>query len=240
VARAKVNVTAAVSREDERNKLHETLSAWRLTTGEFGVDPKMSLSYAIGFGLQENTRPGTGAAKPFDKNATAFRSSGGELRWDVSQKDAGYFTVAAPRTKLFTGFVRGRTFDLGNVTLKIGPTRLDWATVSLVCIDGEGFDKPGRILVAATGLVQNTGANLQQLGGNNVTLGNKWGSEPILCEGVPAEIVLPVAAKRVQFFPLDESGNRRDPIPVAARDGKTLLQLGPQHKTVWYEVEVGK
>jgi hypothetical protein len=44
----------------------------------------------------------------------------------------------------------------------------------------------------------------------------------------------------VQFFPLDESGNRRDPIPVAARDGKTLLQLGPQHKTVWYEVEVAK
>jgi hypothetical protein len=240
VARAKVNEAALMSRDGERKKLHDTLSAWRLTTSEFGVDPKMSLSYAIGLGLQENTRPGTGATKPFDKNATAFRSHSGEIRWDVSHKDAGFFTVAAPRSKLFTGFVRGRTFDLGNVTLKIGPTRLDWATVSLVCIDGEGFDRPGRILIAATGLVQNTGANLQQLGGNNVTLGNKWGSEPILCEGVPAEITLPVAAARVKLYPLDESGNRREAVPVSARDGKAVVQVGPQHKTVWYEVEVGK
>jgi hypothetical protein len=60
----------------------------------------------------------------------------------------------------------------------------------------------------------------------------------VLCEGIPAEILLPVAADRVRFYPLDESGERRKAVPVEASAGKTQLRLGPQHRTVWYEVEV--
>jgi hypothetical protein len=37
---------------------------------------------------------------------------------------------------------------------------------------------------------------------------------------------------------LDESGNRRAEIPVAADNGRAQIELGPQHKTVWYEVEI--
>ena len=167
-----------------------------------------------------------------------FVSDTGQLRWNLSEPGAGYFTVDTPRSKLFTGFVRGRTFQLGNVTLKIGPTRLDWATVSLVAVDGKGFDRPGRILIAATGLVQNTGATLRKLDGDKVTLDDQWGKAPLLCEGVPAQLTLPVAASRVQVYPLDESGNRRKAIPVTSRDGQALVTLAPQCKTVWYEVEI--
>jgi hypothetical protein len=108
----------------------------------------------------------------------------------------------------------------------------------MVCVDGEGFDQPGRVLIAATGWVQNTGAELKDLGGDRVTLGNRWGREPILCEGVPAEITLPVDARRVRFWPLDESGRRRDAVPVAGAGGKTVLRLAPRHKTIWYEAEI--
>jgi hypothetical protein len=137
------------------------------------------------------------------------------------------------------------------VRLTIGKTRLDWATVSLVALDGAGFDRPGRILIAATGLAQNEGAHLERLGGDTVTLGNRWGAAPVLCEGIPAEIVLPVPAARVSFYPLDEAGNRREAIAVqpsrlpeqAGRPhrnaaAKAVLALGPEHKTLWYEVEV--
>jgi len=92
--------------------------------------------------------------------------------------------------------------------------------------------------VAATGWAQNQGAELRQLEGENVTLGDRWGTEPVLCEGVPAEIALPVKVDRVKLYPLDESGNRREAVAAAGRNGQTLLKLGPQHKTVWYEVEV--
>ena len=64
------------------------------------------------------------------------------------------------------------------------------------------------------------------------------GQRPELCEAVAAEIVLPVAADRVRFYPLDESGQHRAAATVEASGSKTLLRLGPPHQTVWYEVEI--
>ena len=77
---------------------------------------------------------GSTAASDTAKDPKVSVSDTGQLRWDVSQQGAGYFIADTPRTKLFTGLVRGRTFPLGKLTLKIGKTRLDWATVSMVCI----------------------------------------------------------------------------------------------------------
>lgn len=170
---------------------------------------------------------------------TTFVSDTGQLRWDMTVPNAGYFAVDTPRSKLFTGFVRGRTFRLGEVELRIGRTRLDWATVSMTVLEGESFRGPGRILVAATGWVQNTGAVLKELGERQVTLGKQWGQEPVLCEGIPAELVIPASPDRVKFYALDESGRRGQPIPVEkSPTGEALLRLGPQYKTLWYEVQI--
>ena len=257
VARARETLLAPLPAEAEQRQLRQSQSAWTLSTGQFGVEPNASLVHAIGLDLgakqdkQPDPQPGKqlpsppksakkpkSPDKPAGAKPSAFVSDTGQLRWDAAQSEAGYFTVDAPRTKLFTGFVRGRTFRLGDVELRIGPTRLDWATVSLVALDGEGFDRPGRVLVAATGWVQNTGARLEELGGQRVTLGNRWGKEPILCEGIPAEIVLPVPPDRVTIYPLDPAGSRGRPIPPGVRDGRAAVPLGPQHKTLWYELVI--
>jgi hypothetical protein len=235
VAPAKQVLTAGLTAKREREKLHETLSAWDLTAGNLGLDPRWSLRHGIALDLKDPAAP---EDREIPDDVTVWHSDTGQLRWDVSQPGAGFFVADTPRTKLFTGFVAGRTFQLGDVELKIGPTRLDWATISLVAVDGEGFDRPGRILVTATGWVQNEGMELEELGGDRVTLGRNWGREPVLCEGVPAEIVLPVAAERVRFYPLDESGNRRPVVSSSGRDGSTTVVLDPAHKTVWYEVEI--
>ena len=243
VAPATRTILAPVPPAVERRKLHETQSAWTLTTGAFGVDPSEALLHAIGLDLRGRDRKEPiGTQTPAKKGAakrTSYASDTGQLRWDLSQPGGGYFIADAPRSKLFTGFVRGREFKLGDVTLRIGPTRLDWATVSMVALDGESVGaKPGRVLIAATGAVQNTGATLEDLGDNRVTLRNRWGTEPILCEGIPATIELPVAADRVRLYPLDDAGNRRGAIPVSSEGGRAKLELGPKHKTLWYEVEV--
>jgi len=229
---------AHLPRARERDELRRALSAWNLKASALGLDPRHALLAGVGLNIADTPAPPV-KPPPLDRDQRVFVSDTGEVRWDVSEKGAGYFTVSAPRVKVFTGFVRGRTFDLGNgVSLAIGKTALDWATVTMTCIDGDGFDRPGRILVAATGDVHNKGARLRDLGGNRVTLGAQWGGEPVMCEGVPAEIVLPVAPDRVKLYPLDESGNRRGAAPVGAREGRALLKLGPEHKTIWYEVEI--
>ena len=230
-------LSVPLSHKTERDILHQTQSPWNLTAEHLGVDPRHSLLHAVALDSGKEEYSAQPAAQPTLADGTdRLVSDTGQLRWDVSQKGAGYFIADTPRTKLFTGFVRGRTFQLGDVKLTIGPTRLDWATVSMVCIDGEGFGKTGRVLVAATGWTQNSGAKFEELGGDRVTLRRQWGEEPILCEGIPADIVLPVAADRVQVYALDESGNRRNAVPVTSADGKAQLTLTPQHETVWYEV----
>ena len=132
---------------------------------------------------------------------TVFVSDTGQLRWDVSEKDKGYFTVSAPRTKLFTGFVAGRTFDLGNVKLRIGHTRLDWATISMTRLDEGGFASPGRILIAATGYIQNTGRTPDTVSEDMITYGRDWGKPPILCEGIPMQIASPQRRQDGQRLP---------------------------------------
>ncbi len=238
VAPAAETIAVPVGRDTERQQLYRTLSPWTITAGHFGARTRDSLRHQLVMDLSGEAEPGEPDAGPAADEADVFLSDTGQLRWDVSRAGAGYFTVDSPRTKLFTGFVAGRTFELGDVRLAIGPTRLDWATVSMTVIQGEGFDKPGRLLIAATGLVQNRGAELESLGGDRVTLGTRWGSPPILCEGIPAEIALPLSADRVRFYPLDPAGNRREAIEVESRDGQTILPLGPQHRTLWYEVQV--
>ena len=94
---------------------------WRLNAGEFGVDVNQSLLHGLAMDLgRKNPSVRAVEPTPITKGTVRFVSDTGELCWDVSQPGAGYFTVNTPRTKLFTGFVRGRSFELGGVELKIG------------------------------------------------------------------------------------------------------------------------
>ena len=235
MAPAKTTVLAPLSRQAEMDKLHETLSPHSLNTSECGLDARLPLLHAVALDLSGRAKVGEATDLASVKT---FVSDTGQMRWDVSQPGAGFFTVDTPHTKVFSGFVGGRTFALGNVKLEIGKTQLDWATVSIVSIDRTALDRPGRLLVAATGAMQNTGAQLEQLGGTRVTLRSRWGTEPVVCEGIPARITLPLDAGRATCHALDESGNRGEAVAVGQEDGKALLEIGPRYKTVWYEVEI--
>ncbi|WP_165233688.1 carbohydrate binding domain-containing protein [Aquisphaera insulae] len=236
VAPATRLVTAPAARDAEQTQLRQSVNAWGLTTGAFGVDPRWSLIHAIG--LDVSAKVTTGGPGPLPAGGVHV-SDTGELRWDVTERGAGTFTASTPRTRLFTGFVRGREFDLGGVRLRIGKTSRDWATITMTAIDGPGFDRPGRILIAATGGVQNTGARLRKLDGTKITLDDHWGEPPVLCEGIPAEIELPVSSNRLVAYPLDQAGNRRaTKVKVQARGDHAVVAIGPEHRTLWYEFVV--
>lgn len=224
------------SGDTERALFHEQRNPWALTARELLDDVQYPLLHGTSLDVTSSAK---GVAFDDGRKALAagrFVSDTGQICWDIGRKDAGYYTVDSPRSKLFTGFTDGRDFSLGNVGLKIGQTRLGWATVSMTVVDGQGFDKPGRILVAATGLVQNQDAKLEHLEGRRVTLRDRWGNAPVLCEGIAGSITLPPSPHAVKCYPLDERGNRREAIPVARHDGRSQIELSPKHKTVWYEL----
>ena len=175
-----------------------------------------------------------------DKDQKVFTSDTGEIVLDVSTPGAGVWTVNTPNTKVFSGFPKGRTFDLGGVKLAIGETKLGWATVSLTSHDATGFgenDRPARILLAATGLCHNGGAKFTHDDDFIYCRGKDWGNGKTVNEGIPATVTLPSKASATKCWALDERGERKAPVPVTAdANGQAVVKIGPEYQTVWYEI----
>ena len=246
VREAGKNIVAAIDYDTDFARLVEGKTLLH-TVGiaNAGLAPGLGLIHQTAIDLDGG--PGTDPATIDQKAAEApvVVSDTGQLTWNREDPEAGYFTVNTPDTKLFTGFPRGRTMDLGDVSLKVGPTRLDWATISLVSrFAGGGFggnDKPASILLAATGLTQNTGMELEQLEEKFVTARNgDWGRAPVLTEGIPAEIELPAPVSRTRCFALNPNGERLKEVPVEETPSGSRIVIGPQYQTIWYEIEIGE
>ncbi|HEY3365428.1 MAG TPA: cellulase family glycosylhydrolase [Symbiobacteriaceae bacterium] len=199
-----------------------------VSAAEAGAAPELVLTrrLAVDYGGS-----GGGAAPP-NPAGPVYQSDTGELRWDRSDPARAFATVVTPRSKAATGFVAGRTVALGDVTLQVGTTRQDWATVTLTDM------LPGRLLITATGYVENQGMQLRTLEAGRVTVGDQWGSGPPMVEGVTAEIRLPPPPSRVRAWALDAAGRRGAALPVVADGQGSRLCLGPNYKTLWYEVAI--
>ncbi len=176
-------------------------------------------------------------------------SNGGQLTWNWQEKGAGYFKVDTRNTKVFTGFVKGRSFEYEGLTITPGKTILDWMTLSLTNTNPSSAAQKGRVqkgtyLLAATGRVHNTDAVIVDLGNNSriscaAENGGNVGHAPILCEGVPATLCFRGLAGKVQCWALDPEGNRMAQLPVEAdAEGNAVLNIGAQYRTVWYELNI--
>ena len=206
-----------------------------------GLDSRLTLLHktAVDLSGSAETDPATVTDIPGDQKV--FVSDTGELTWNVEEPGAGYFTVNTPNTKLFTGFPQGRTISLGDVTLAIGETQLNWATVSLVSRRATGFGKsnqPANILLAATGLSENGGMTIENVSGTQITIPGEWGDGPVCVEGIPAEVTLPANPERLHCYALDPGGNRKEGLPVEAAGSGARIVLKPEYKTVWYEIDI--
>ena len=176
------------------------------------------------------------------------KSSTGEITWNWKDGNAGFFKVDTPRTKVFTGFVKGRSFEYDGLTLTPGKTRLDWLTLSLTLTNPSGEAPEGRIsegswLLAATGLCHNTDEKIIDIGnGKYVSCaapnGGSYGKAPVLCEGIDAALRLEGLGGKVECYALDPRGDRMKEVPVTSEGGDALVHILPDYKTIWYELKV--
>lgn len=175
-----------------------------------------------------------------------LRNEFGEIYWNFDAETGGYFMVDTPGTKVFTGFIRNRTFHYRGLSLQPGKTRLDWTTISFVKAKGEAAQADrltaGRYLLAASGLMQNTGTVFKQPAPDRISTASGYagipGKAPILCEGIPATLTLKLAPSRVKVFALDQAGDRAQEIPLSGTATETRLEIGPRYHTLWYELVV--
>ena len=87
------------------------------------------------------------------------------------------------------------------------------------------------MLVTATGYVENQGMGWNA---ERTSVGNQWGPGPVLCEGIPFQLVL--KTKQATAWALDGRGRRVEPVPAAADADGVRFTFGPRYKTLWYEI----
>jgi hypothetical protein len=230
---AEQQVPAGIDKEREVEALR-TARAWDLVHAEhLGVPAPTALRHRVGL-----VPGGLAGGSPRSRGeANRYAADTGELLWDVSGKDRGVVTVNAARSKAVIGYGGGRRFDLGGVIVEPGSSSQDgWSTVTLTAITGDFSGGAARLLVTATGAAENTG--MQWKSAARESVGRRWGQAPSLVEGIPVRLTLPGPAARLRAWALDERGQRRSPVQVRDAGGKALLALGPQERTLWYEIEV--
>jgi hypothetical protein len=225
--------TAPWNDEIEMSVFKKDLNTTNFNFKGTGLDNRISLLQPTALKITPNQNSVSAPEIPAEQKV--FQSNTKELLWDVRKEGKGFFVFDTPKAKIFTGFAdNGSKLSIGDVDVVFGKTKLGWCTLSLISLDGKEINKSGRVLLAITGDMQNTNMNLQHLDGNKITLSNKWGDAPMLCEGIPAALTFNKAAGKVRCYPLDESGLRRNEIPVADK----TVKLSPEYKTVWYEAAV--
>lgn len=166
---------------------------------------------------------------------TRTLSDTGELAYDQGEPAGSVLTVNSPRAKAVIGFGAGRTFALGDVIVRPGPTRQGgFAVLTAAAVRGADFHTPGAaILVTATGYVENQGMGWNA---TRTSVGDQWGTGPVLCEGIPFSLTL--KAPRATAWALDSRGRRASPIRAEAQPDGLRFTFGPAYKTLWYEIAV--
>ncbi len=203
-----------------------------------GLDNRISMVHQTSLDFNgKGTLPATINKLPVDQKI--FISDTKEIIWNTEKPNAAYLAVNSANTKFFTGFPEGRKIELGGVSIELGPTRLNWATISLVSRYATGFGDQGKqadILLASTGDSGNSGRTMKSMGNNKITLPER-GGVPVLVEGISATITIPSDCEKTKCYALDSRGERKKEIPVVKANGGSKIQIGPEFKTVWYEIQ---
>jgi len=251
-ANSEVVVSLTKDREIELLRRSEP---WVLVhAGHLGVPRQAALVHRVAIAAGNTSRPPS-ALRPEQLTLPRDRvvSDTGELIWDLTERGQGWHqrrgvvTVNSTRSKAVIGFAAGKVYDLGGVVIRPADTIQDgWCAISVTVMEGSlpsSIAKPRRgptrLLITATGYVENTGIGWKDLAGYppKSSCGRDWGRPPTLVEGVSAVITLPLPARGVQAWALDERGQRKTELHVASdAGGQAVLTLGPQWQTLWYEV----
>ena len=232
VAPAREETAIGVKLAEEKQSLAERLSAsWRAFDAADckGATWRDAFAHRLSLALGSDKVP---SFLPADLKRV--QSDNGELACDLSNPTAGVLTVNAPRAKAVIGFGAGRTFEFGDAIIKPGPTmQHGFSVITASVVRGDDFHSPGaRILVTATGYVENQGAVWNA---DKTSVGNQWGEGTVMCEGIPFEMILKTG--RATAWPLDSHGRRLAPITSAVPGGVRFV-FGPHCKTLWYEIAV--
>ncbi len=149
------------------------------------------------------------------------------LTWTVQEQGTeskGLYSATGPHAQVYTGHAdRFEEATGGNVRI---------TSPEFVALTVTPLDDGGSLLVAACGRCENTG---MQFSADRRTVGRNWGRAPVQIETVQGQLVLPEGQWTCHALAPDGTPKQR--VLLSTSNGRSLLKLAPEHRTMWYLLE---
>jgi hypothetical protein len=160
----------------------------------------------------------------------------GAIEWQDLGTDQARFTAVSPSSKVMVGFLAGQNTDAGGwqVQMPEGGTR--FAALTLTAMDGKDTEHSGSMLLTAVGDVENLGMVWNAA---RTSIGDHWGSGPTQAEGVAGAVTIRTVVTYATVYALDGTGKRLGKVESKLYGGQLAFNIGPDNKTLWYEIEAG-
>ena len=156
------------------------------------------------------------------------------VNWRGAGTDRAVFTADSACSKAAVGLLGGQTVELSGWSVKHAGDAPAFAALTLTAMDERDTARSRSLLLTAVGRVENTGMHWNAA---RNSVGKEWGTGPTLAEGVPAVITLRTQARTAKVHALDATGKRRSVVDGNLADGILSFTIGPDRKTLWYEIE---
>jgi hypothetical protein len=147
------------------------------------------------------------------------------------------YIINSPASRGAVGFFGGKPVTLGGLTIHVLEKPDKFAAITVISLDGAPIESSQHLLISAVGKVENQGMVWNE---SRTSVGRDWGKGPVMAEGISARIFLPASLMGGMTYALDGGGARVTLIPYREEAGRAVFDLGPQRKTLWYEVSLDR
>lgn len=154
----------------------------------------------------------------------------GELKWDGN---SGVFTVNNQYWQGATGYLGGKTIDLGNIAISNVTTtdNLNFASIHLISLDSLPLTQSKKMILLSSARLENEGLKWNETKTSLVSAGGTRA----LCEPVEAVISFKSSsADSLSVYMLNQIGKRADSLLVN-QFGESV-KFNMNKKTLWYEI----
>ncbi|WP_339065591.1 carbohydrate binding domain-containing protein [Teredinibacter turnerae] len=222
------------SRSGELARITNAGASWSVSPADF---PPEWRGYAFHEQMGLQLGMSTTESKPPVLDVNKVTAETGELSWDTTIQAQGRVTINTEKSAGVVGFVADQHFQLGALGLTLGDLQMGWASWMVTAQEGSLQDlaSGASLLAVATAKIENS--KMRWNDAHN-SLGRNWGEAPTRVEVVPFSLSLPIAARRVSAWCLDERGQRMRSLKVVQTATGSRIDVDSKARTLWYEIVI--